>query len=273
MRYGKVRRAVAAGVAAVVLAFLTVLAPAVAHAAVPQPSAPASVTGVLHGVRYVAYGHSFGQVTPGSGSTPDQLYPSLVRDALGTDLARSANRTVSGSTTAQILARAQSTWQRGDYGLVTFLGNQNDVGQHVPEGTFRANVRAFIDWVRGPGPFPPTVVIVLDTPSTAVGYARYPNPPTDDDVARYNRALREVASTYPQDGSVLVADASAGWDTTTMTSPDGQHPNDRGQAHIADAIETALAGVVPREGQNDGVTLPAPIDDRVGAFDHPVRAQ
>ena len=261
------------GVAAAVFAVLIALAPAAAPRSAPASPAPPATTDVLRGVRYVAYGHSFGQVNPGTGSTPSTLYPALVREALGADPSRWANRTVRGATTSAILARAKATWHRGDSGLVTFLGNQNDVGQHVPEGTFRANVRAFIDWVRGPGPFPPTVVVVLDTPSTAVGYARYPNPPTDDDVARYNRALREVVATYPQDGSVLVADASAGWDTTTMTSPDGQHPNDRGQAHIADAIETALAGVVPREGQNDGVTLPAPIDDRVGAFDHPVRAQ
>lgn len=261
MPYGKMRRAMAAGVTGLVLAFLTVLTPAVAHAAVPQPSAPPSVTGVLHGVRYVAYGHSFGQITPGSGSTPNQLYPSLVRDALGTDPARSANRTVSGSTTAQILARAQSTWQRGDYGLVTFLGNQNDVGRHVPEATFEANVRGFIDWVRGPGPFPPTVVIVLDTPSTAAGYARYPKPPTDADVVRYNRYLRDIVATYPKDGSVVIADASAGWDTTTMISPDGQHPNPTGQAHIAQAIETALASIAPREGQNTGVTKPTSFYD------------
>lgn len=256
MRIEKMRRAVAAGLTALLFVSLAALAPAVAQAASPDPATPQIGTDVFHGLRYVAYGHSFGQVMPGSGSTESTVYPSRVRDALGTDPTLWVNRTVRGSTTREILERAKSTWQRGDYGLVTFLGNQNDVGKHVPETAFKANVRGFIDWVRGPGPFAPTIVIVLDTPSTAAGYARYPNPPTDSDVARYNGYLRDVVADYPKDGSVVIADASDGWDKTTMISPDGQHPNPSGQAHIAEAIESAVANSARREGQNVGLTKP-----------------
>lgn len=184
------------------------------------------------------------------------MYPSLVRDSLGADPKLWSNETISGASTAQILARARSTWNRGDYGVVSYLGNQNDVGRHVPEATFKANVRAFIDWVRGTGPFPPTIVVVLDTPSTSKGYAWYPSPPTDADVVRYNQSLRSVVSEYPKDGSVVIADAFTGWDKATMIGPDGQDPNDVGQAHITDAITSALSVVRPREGQN--VLTPAP---------------
>jgi lysophospholipase L1-like esterase len=241
------------GARRLVPAVITVLTVLVAVLVSPS-TANAAGNPALQGVRYVAYGHSFGQVQPGTGSTPATLYPSLVRDDLQTDPSSWANRTVSGASTADILARTRSTWQQGDYGLVTFLGNQNDVGRHVPEATFKANVRGFVNWVRGPGPFPPTVVLVLDTTSTAAGYARYRKPPTDADVIRYNRYLRDVAGEYPKDRSVVLADAFTGWDEATMLSPDGQHPNDTGQAHIAQAIETAVAGLPPREGQNTGVT-------------------
>ncbi|MDP4331965.1 SGNH/GDSL hydrolase family protein [Curtobacterium sp. A7_M15] len=249
MRMTLARRSALTTAAAVVLAAVAALMPGVAHA-VPVTSDS------LRGVRYVAYGHSFGQVQPGTGSVPGTLYPSLVRDSLGTDPAAWSNQTISGASTAQILSRARNTWKRGDYGLVTYLGNQNDVGRHVPAATFQANVRGFIDWVRGTSPFPPTIVIVLDTTSTPAGYARYPVPPTDADVVRYNNALRKIVASYPQDGTVVLADAFTGWDKATMISPDGQHPNDAGQAHIAAAITTALASTPFREGQN--VLTPAP---------------
>lgn len=250
MRTTRGHRSVVITAATVVLAVIGALLPSGAQAA-PEPG-----TEVLRGVRYTAYGHSFGQVQPGSGAVPSRMYPAMVRDGLGADPALWSNQTISGASTAQILARARSTWNRGDYGVVSYLGNQNDVGRHVPETTFRANVRGFIDWVRGTGPFPPTIVIVLDTPSTTKGYARYPSPPTDADVARYNRSLRSVVSEYPKDGSVIIADASTGWDKATMLGPDGQHPNDVGQVHITAAITSALRGVRLREGQN--VVTPAP---------------
>ncbi|MFJ7289761.1 hypothetical protein ACIQUC_15730 [Curtobacterium sp. NPDC098951] len=69
---------------------------------------------------------------------------------------------------------------------------------------------------------------MLDTTSTRVGYARYPVPSTDADVVRYNNALRKIVASYPQDGTVVIADAFTGWDKATMISPDGQRPNDAG---------------------------------------------
>lgn len=211
----------------------------------------------LNGVRYVAYGHSFGQQQVPTNAAVSSLYPARVRDDVHADVALWQNQTVSGATTAMILAQAKSTWQQGDYGLVTFMGNQNDVGTQVSQATFKANVRGFINWVRGPGPFPATVVIVLDTKCTTAGYARYATPPTDADVDRFNQYLRDVVAEYPTDGTVVIADPATGWNTATMVGPDGQHPNDRGQAYIAQAIEAALAGTAFREGLNYGFATPA----------------
>lgn len=218
-------------------------------------------TMTLQGTKYYAYGHSFGQQQTPVNAGATSLYPLRVRDDLDTDASLFVNQTVSGSRTADILTKVKATWQRGDYGLVTFMGNQNDVGNQVPEATFKANVKGFIEWVRGPGEFVPTIVVVLDTKCTAAGYARYSTPPTDADVDRFNQYLRDVVAQYPTDGSVVIADPATGWNTATMVGPDGQHPNDRGQAFIAQAIETALGGVSYREGQNYGVKAPTQFYD------------
>jgi lysophospholipase L1-like esterase len=260
MRTTRGHRSAVITAATAVLAVIGALLPSGVQAA-PSPGNDA-----LRGVRYAAYGHSFGQVQLGSDSVPSRMYPSMVRTSLGADPTLWSNETISGASTAQILDRARSTWNRGDYGVVSYLGNQNDVGRHVPEATFKANVRGFIDWVRGTGPFPPTIVIVLDTPSTTKGYAWYPSPPTDADVVRYNRYLRSVVAAYPKDGSVIIADAFTGWNKATMIGPDGQHPNDVGQAHITEAITSALSGVRFREGQN--VLTPAPAV-RYDSFNRP----
>lgn len=224
-------------------------------------SSPAVPFRHLKGVRYYAYGHSFGQVQ-GSGASantwPGSLYPIRVRDAIGADPALFVNNTLSGAGIDVIVSKAQSTWNPGDYGVVTLMGNQNTVGiRHadpVAPGEFKASVRTFINTFRQTT-YGPTVVLVLDTTSTAVGYARYSstNPPNDADVIRFNGYLRDVAAEYPADGSVLVADALAGWDPATMTCQDGQHPNDRGSAHIARAILATLVKAGYREGQNIGI--------------------
>jgi hypothetical protein len=224
-------------------------------------ASPAVLFQHLRGVKYVAYGHSFGQVQ-GSGVTantwPASLYPIRVRDAIGADPAMFVNNTVSGAGIDVIVAKAQSTWNPGDYGVVTLLGNQNTVGYRhadpVAPGEFKTSIRTFINTFRQTT-YGPTVVLVLDTTCTAVGYARYgaSNPPNDADVSRFNGYLRDVAAEYPADGSVLVADAFTGWDPTTMTCQDGQHPNDRGSAHIAAAILATLMKASYREGQNIGI--------------------
>lgn len=225
------------------------------------PSAALSGLPHIAGLRYVAYGHSFGQQQPTSNTTAAAVYPNRVRDDLKVDLGTFANRTASGARTSAILNQVQSTWARGDYGVVTLLCNQNDVGDRTPETTFKSNVQGIINWIRGVGPFAPTIVVVLDTYCTPVGYARYSNPPTDSVVDQYNQFLRDVVAQYPNDGSVVIADPSAAWNAATMTAPDGQHPNDRGSAFIAQAIESALATLDYREGQNLGITAPSFIYD------------
>lgn len=208
-------------------------------------------------IRYVAYGHSFGIQQSYWNCTAAGVYPLRVRDRLGIDTGNFANRTASGQRAAQLLTSVQNTWPRGDYGLVSIMITQNDAGYRTGAATFRSQLQQAIDWIRGPGEFPPTVVLVLDTYSTQAGYNRYPTPLTDAVIDTYNGYVQTVANGYPADGSVIVVDANAGWDRNAMTAEDGQHPNDRGQAHIANAIVTALAGRGFREGQNVGITKPS----------------
>jgi lysophospholipase L1-like esterase len=228
----------------------------------PGEPAPLSAFDPLRGIRYVAYGHSFGQVQTPANAWSAGLYPVRLREAIDADPALYVNATVNGATMAAIAARAKATWRAGDYGLVTLMGNQNTVGTAhadpaAPEA-YKSSLRSFIDTFRTTA-YPPTVVLVRDTTCTPTGYSRYgSNPPTDADVDRFNGYLDGVAAEYPSDGSVVVADAASGWDPAMMTCADGQHPNDRGMAHIARAVLGALQGVDYREGQNFGLAPRVP---------------
>jgi lysophospholipase L1-like esterase len=216
-----------------------------------------STLGHVQDVRYVAYGHSFGQVqSPIQNTTAAGVYPNRLNELIRGDTTLFQNLTQTGSLTAGVLTQVKATWTQGNYGVVTLLCNQNDVGARTAQATFKANVKSIIDYLRGPG-FSPTIVVVLDTTCTTAGYARYTTPPTDTDVATYNQYLRDVVATYPSDGSILIADPYTGWNPSTMTGPDGQHPNDRGQAYIAQAIRVALGTGTFREGQNVGITPPS----------------
>lgn len=57
----------------------------------------------------------------------------------------------------------------------------------------------------------------------------------------YNDAIDTVAAGFPNVTVVTVP----GWDLATMAGPDGVHPNERGHAQIADAVEQALRAAVP----------------------------
>lgn len=218
----------------------------------------------FHGVRYVAYGHSFGQVQ-GSGATANAwaggLYPARLRDLLHTDASLYANQTQSGTTMDQIASHAAATWTVGNYGLVSLLGNQNSAGQGQSQATFQGAVRQFLNALLTGTNSPPTILVYKDTTCTAVGYARYSGGTYNDaTVATYNGWLTSVLAEYPT-APIVVADPLAdGWNPAVHTCTDGQHPNDRGMALLAASGLRALAAAPYRDGLNLGFPLP-PVSD------------
>lgn len=97
-------------------------------------------------------------------------------------------------------------------------------------------------------PAPPQVVVVKDSGvADWSGYAPF-NLGSADALAQYNQITDDVVSQFPNATSVAVP----GWDTSTMLSADGIHPNDRGHAQIADAVDAGLTAAVPdyRPGVN-----------------------
>lgn len=208
----------------------------------------------FHGVRYVAYGHSFGQVVDVPNVWPGSLYPARLRDLLHADPDLYANRCVSGSIMWQIAAHLDETWAAGDHGLVSVMGGQNDIGMghSDPAGppAYADALRYFLTKLQA-GTVRPTVVVIKATTSTPAGYALYSPPPTNADVATYNALTDQVVAEFPRDGSIVVADPLAdGWRPETMTCRDGLHPNDRGQAHIAASVLKALDRAPYRVGLN-----------------------
>jgi hypothetical protein len=212
--------------------------------------------GAFGGVRYTAYGHSFGQVQNPANTWAGGVYPARLRDALGADPALYRNLTQSGTTIAQIEAQARATWTDGQGGLVTLMGNQNSAGQNASEASFKDSLSAFIRTIRGKTDAPPTLLILKDTTCTATGYARYgASGYNDARVAAFNGYIDDVVAGFPA-GWITVADPmAAGWNPATMTAPDGQHPNDRGMALLAQTAVMALTNTY-RQGLNVGVTGP-----------------
>lgn len=222
----------------------------------------APILPALHGVRYTAYGHSFGQVQASIGAWAGSVYPARLRDLIHADPALYANRTVNGASTTDIATTAASTWVDGDGGLVTWMGGQNSIGSGQSESDFKAQLRAFLGTMRGATGYPPTVLVFLDTLNTETGYARFSTVANRNDAAihRYNGYISEVVAEFEAEGWVLLADPiGAGWDAQVMTEPDGQHPNDIGHACIASAALRALSGAPFRRGLNRGVRIaPSP---------------
>lgn len=206
----------------------------------------------FHGVRYVAYGHSFGQVQNPRNAWDGSLYPARVRDLLHADPALYANRTQSGTTMTQVAQHLTDTWVGGEFGLVSLLGNQNSAGQGQSEADFKAAVRSFLTTLTTAAAVP-TILVVKDVTCTPVGYARYGGGAYNDaKVATYNGWLTAVVAEFP-DAPIVVADPMAdGWNAATMTAPDGQHPNDYGSAHLAASCLRALAAAPYRGGLNYG---------------------
>lgn len=213
----------------------------------------------FHGIRLTSFGHSFGQVQPQPNTWAGSVYPARLRDLLNADTSLYANRTASGATMANILSTVNANWSDGYGGLVTIMGNQNDVGLHTAEATFKSNFRAVLTALQGSTGDPPTVLVIKDTTCTPTGYARYAVPATDADVATYNGYLDSVIAEFPA-GWIIVADPMTdGWDPNTMTAADGQHPNDRGEAFIVASCMKVLKNVTYRPGLNVGITADATI--------------
>jgi len=215
-------------------------------------------TAQFHGVRYYAYGHSFGQVQTPANCYAGSVYPARLRDLLHADSTLYANRTISGASMDTIVTDLTGSWTKGTPGLVSLLGNQNSAGNGWTEADFKTQVRAFLNHLTSGVEFPPTILIIKDTTCTATGYARYGGGTYNDaKVAAFNGYLTDVIAEYPGAPIVVADPMGDGWNPATMTAPDGQHPNDRGQAHIVASCLKALNAAPYRQGLNLGIQASA----------------
>lgn len=94
------------------------------------PNTYAPLLPQFHGIRYKAYGHSFGQDASGH-TWVGGLFPSRLRDLMHADTTLYANNHVGGDRMKDTSQRALGTvapWTSGDFGLVTLMGAINDIG-------------------------------------------------------------------------------------------------------------------------------------------------
>ena len=89
---------------------------------------------------------------------------------------------------------------------------------------------------------PPTVIVLKDASATAAGNALGGGGAGDDTLGSFGEVVDRVAEEF---GNVVVADATVGWDPSTMLGADGLHINAAGADHYAGAVAEALraAGV------------------------------
>lgn len=96
-------------------------------------------------------------------------------------------------------------------------------------------------------PNPPTIVLVKGCYLGAAGYTAGGAGASDATVDAHNALIDTVAAGFSH---IVTVDPLPGFDDATMLGSDAVHPNDRGMAHYADAIEAVLVGLDYRQGQN-----------------------
>jgi hypothetical protein len=125
-------------------------------------------------------------------------------------------------------------------------------GTHSARITLTAGGPLVVDCLLTPSTTPPGVVFIEEgdvlTNWGAIGAAAS-NSFQDNTVFPAVEAM--IAADFP---NCVIARFNPGWDYTTMTGPDGDHLNDRGNAHVADNLVYALQSLPFSTGLNFGST-------------------
>ena len=140
--------------------------------------------------------------------------------------------------------------------LIRFSGLNNT--QHTVKVVINASTSDYtsIDWIAG---FNSSNVTAAATKIYLINVPPY----TDTDYAAistdvnttiaYNRMIRDTVNSLNRDGlNISLVDIFTGYNASTMSVPDGLHPNDAGNIFVAEKLETALHTPVTPEtpGQN-----------------------
>jgi acyl-CoA thioesterase-1 len=176
----------------------------------PAPSAPA---------RVVFLGDS---ITSGHRLAPALAYPARLEAALGID---AVNAGVSGDTTERALARLDGDVRALRPRIVVVALGLNDTFGQVPLERTMANLDAITRRLREDG----AAVVLVHMPLPGSGLDPYRAP------------LRALAR---REGATLVEDFLDG--VVPPLSYDGIHPDERGQARLADRLRPVLAGLLAR---------------------------
>jgi hypothetical protein len=130
------------------------------------------------------------------------------------------------------------------------------VGTHTIVGTLTSGASATVDSYRIPSSAPVPMLILGEPPVV----------PAAGDIAGYvaevetlKGYLATICAEYPTATYVNLSTALSGsWNTATMLTIDGKHPNDQGCAFVAAASAKALAGTAYQLGLNvTGTAYPA----------------
>jgi hypothetical protein len=153
----------------------------------------------------------------------------------------------SGAFEVMLNGQLRATVATGGQTVATATGRRNSTPIAVPldagPGVHSVHVRPagggvsgangpFLDYVGRLAAAPPRIFVVKGVPIPGVPASVFD---------QYNALIDEVAGELP---NVTAVDPRPGWDVATMVGADQVHATARGHAHIADALEAAIAAGV-----------------------------
>ena len=193
-------------------------------------------------------------LTAGLGLDPDSAYPARIQrkaDSAGMNF-EVVNAGVSGETSAGLLRRLDWVLRRPAAVIVVETG-ANDGLRGQPVSATKATIGNILDRIRSEQPAAKVLLVQMEAP-TNLG-------------ERYTRAFHDMYPALARSHGVtllpFLLNRVAG--IPSLNQADGIHPNNRGEAMVAENVWEGLKGEVEREGEKGGKGE----GERGSSADHP----
>jgi len=178
-------------------------------------------------IKYVALGDSY---TIGEGAKPGEAFPDLLTKHLeenGVDITLSANPSVTGWTTEDLIEKELPVFDRIKPEFVTLLIGVNDWVQGVDSGTFHKNLSYIIDHVRALLPVKNKLVLITipDFGVTPTGKRYSQGRDITKGIADFNAIIKTEARKRNLSVADIFSETQKMKNNPELTALDGLHPS------------------------------------------------
>jgi len=178
-------------------------------------------------IKYVALGDSY---TIGEGAKPGEAFPDLLTKHLkesGVDVVLSANPSVTGWTTEDLIERELPVFDRIKPDFVTLLIGVNDWVQGIDSSTFHKNLTFIIDHVQSGLPDKSKLLLITipDFGVTPTGKMYGRGRDISKGITEFNNIIKREARQRNLTVVDIFPETQKMKDNTELTAHDGLHPS------------------------------------------------